>query len=177
MAQITPITSESLQAKVRQLLPSQVGFGEDLQASNVIIPMVDLTETATGSSLREDLQKALHIGGTEQLTNNTTDTIANVAGFYRVLITFVSKQTAGTDITGKLEITDGSTTRIILRYELDVSTGQYDVNVSNDIVVFLDSGQSLQQTSSQENMFISSYNRQIADINGNLVNPLGFTSE
>ena len=38
MPQITPITSEALQAKIRQLLPSQIGFGEDLQAQNVIVP-------------------------------------------------------------------------------------------------------------------------------------------
>ena len=59
MAQITQITSEALQATIRRLLPSQQGFGEDLQASNVITPIIDLTPTAEGSSLSENLSTAL----------------------------------------------------------------------------------------------------------------------
>ena len=49
MAEITSVTSEALQRKVRELLPSQRGFGEDLQAQNVIVPIVDLTRSAEGS--------------------------------------------------------------------------------------------------------------------------------
>lgn len=177
MAQITSVTSEALQAKVRQLLPSQQGFGEDLQAQNVIVPIIDLTETASGSSLREDLQKALHINGTATETVNATDVIANVAGFYRVFVTFVSKQTTTGDIVGRIEITDGTTTTVILKYKMDVSNGDYEVSNSNDFIVFLASGQELKQISNDGNMFINSYNRQIADSSGNLVNPAGFTAQ
>ena len=52
MSQIIPIVSEALQATVRRLLPSQNGFGEDLQASNVIVPIVNLTPSAEGTELR-----------------------------------------------------------------------------------------------------------------------------
>ena len=51
MAQLISITSEALQATIRRLLPSQQGFGEDLQASNVITPVIDVTPTAEGLSL------------------------------------------------------------------------------------------------------------------------------
>ena len=59
MSQIIRITSEALQATVRRLLPSQQGFGEDLQASNVITPVIDLTPTAEGSQLPIDFARAL----------------------------------------------------------------------------------------------------------------------
>ena len=49
--EITPITSEALQAVIRRLLPSQRGFGDDLQATNLITPIIDLTPTAEGSSI------------------------------------------------------------------------------------------------------------------------------
>ena len=51
MAQIINITSEALQATIRRLLPSQQGFGEDLQATNVVQPIIDLTPTAEGTVL------------------------------------------------------------------------------------------------------------------------------
>lgn len=56
MAQVKPVTSEALQATVRRLLPSQNGFTEDLQASNVIIPTLNLTPSAEGSELPLELR-------------------------------------------------------------------------------------------------------------------------
>ena len=55
------INSQTLETKVRQLLPSQggAGAGFDLSASTQIIPVIDVTESAEGSVLRADLQTAL----------------------------------------------------------------------------------------------------------------------
>ena len=57
------IKSDTLESKVRQLLPSQGGLGAgfDLSASSQIIPIVDLTESAEGSNLRIDLQSAISL--------------------------------------------------------------------------------------------------------------------
>ena len=83
MAQITSVTSEALQALIRRLLPSQQGFGEDLQASNVIIPIVDLTSTAEGSALTSNLQTAINFGGATAISLSAAGsaTLANVGGF------------------------------------------------------------------------------------------------
>jgi len=62
LPQIIRLTSEALQASIRRLLPSQQGFGLDLEATNVITPIIDLTPTAEGSELRQDLQSALAYG-------------------------------------------------------------------------------------------------------------------
>ena len=56
--EIITVNSEALQEQIRDLLPSQNGFGSELQASNVITPIIDLTATAEGSSLGTDLQTA-----------------------------------------------------------------------------------------------------------------------
>ena len=56
---ISSVTSEALQLKLRQLLPSQQGFGTDLSASDTIIPVIDLTQAAEGSGLPSYLQTAL----------------------------------------------------------------------------------------------------------------------
>ena len=60
---ISTVTSEALQLKLRQLLPSQQGFGTDLSASDTIIPIIDLTEAAEGSDVRETLQTAIAFDG------------------------------------------------------------------------------------------------------------------
>ena len=83
--QITSVTSEALQAQLRNLLPSQEGFGTDLMAQNVIVPIIDLTRAAEGSSVPQNLQTSLAFGSqTAFSANNSTVVIANTAGFYRV---------------------------------------------------------------------------------------------
>ena len=56
--EIITVNSEQLQTTIRNLLPSQAGFGSELQASNVITPIIDLTASAEGSSTPEFLQRA-----------------------------------------------------------------------------------------------------------------------
>ena len=83
---ISSVTSESLQLKLRQLLPSQQGFGTDLSASDTIIPVIDLTAAAEGSDVPIDLQQAIAFGSQTAFSAiNATVVIANTAGFYRIM--------------------------------------------------------------------------------------------
>lgn len=76
--EIITVNSEELQSLIRDLLPSQNGFGSELQASNVITPIIDLTPAAEGSGLRSDLQTALAFGSqTAFVANNSTVVIAD----------------------------------------------------------------------------------------------------
>jgi len=81
---ISTVTSEALQLKLRQLLPSQQGFGTDLSASDTIIPVIDLTAAAEGSDVPEFLQTAFGIGN-GSLFHNTADTqtVINNTGFWK----------------------------------------------------------------------------------------------
>ena len=179
MAQITSVTSEALQALIRRLLPSQQGFGEDLQASNVIIPIVDLTSTAEGSALTSNLQTAINFGGATAISLSAAGsaTLANVGGFWRIfgVGTYLQPNSATRKIT--FSITDGSTTKIVTGMGNPSSGGINGVqSVQFDFTIYLNSGDSATVTTEANCAFIGSV-RQVADINGNLLNPTGFTSE
>ena len=163
MGQEFIIKSPKLEDKVNQLLPSQGGFqpGVDLSASTTVIPIVDLTETAEGSDVRQDIQKAFSFNN---LTFNTTTTIINTTGYFRLFgcVNFSSTATG----TGRLAITDGLSVKNIL-----VLSGGGFNNFLFDFLVFLEAGDSIQAISSATNVAVRVSSRQIADINGNLVNP------
>ena len=178
MAQITNVTSEALQAQIRSLLPSQQGFGEDLQASNVIVPVIDLTTTAEGSSLGTNLQTALAFGSqTNFSASNGTSTIVSTPGFYRVIGTATLIRTAS-DESAFFTINDGSSGQNINAIKLDGGSDTGAVMVYPfDFVIFLRAGDSFRIFSSSVQVNVFGSVRQIADVNGNLVNPSGFSSE
>jgi len=178
MAQITNVTSEALQAELRQLLPSQQGFGEDLQASNVIVPIIDLTSAAEGTSVNETLQSAINFGGATTFdVTNTTTTVTSTSGFFRIIGNCTAVRSS-LDNTASININDGSSTKEVYAIFLDGgSGGGSPISVNVDFVVFLRSTDTLEvQTNNAEIRFRGS-TRQIADINGVLVNPVGFTPQ
>jgi hypothetical protein len=178
MAQITNVTSEALQARVRALLPSQQGFGEDLQASNVILPVIDLTNTAEGSGLPSYLQTALTLtDATTFSVNNTSTQIINTAGFWQINATFSSRASSSGNDIGDIRVSDGTTTKNVIRYQTDaVSTGgltsQYLV-----VVVCLSAGETITIVSNSDRMFVDGSARQVATLDGTLVNPTGFAPQ
>ena len=170
MAEEFFIKSADLESKVRQLLPSQGGLGAgfDLSASTQIVPIVDLTESAEGSNVRADLQTALSLDSctTFSVINATDTTLISNTGYFRVFGSMTS-QTGGQAIQFKL--TDGVTTKVILQFNVQ-STSAVVVE-QYDFVIFLTAGQSLTATSGSVNQKLVGVTRQIADIDGNLVNP------
>ena len=167
MGQEFIIKSQQLEDKVNQLLPSQGGFqaGVDLSASTTIIPIVDLTESAEGSNLRQDLQTSFSLNSiTATNINAATTTLVTTTGYFRVFGTFFSNGSA----TGSFKVTDGVTTKQVLHYQ---GTTSYLDNKFFDFIVFLKAGDSLIGESSAAACIIDVVTRQIADVNGNLVNP------
>ena len=73
MAQEFTINSSAIESKINQLLPSQGGFGAgvDFSASTMVIPIVDLTESAEGSDVRQDLQTAFSLNLTRTQNSRT----------------------------------------------------------------------------------------------------------
>tara|TARA_Y100000004_G_C8856356_1_gene387023 strand:- start:204 stop:713 length:510 start_codon:yes stop_codon:yes gene_type:complete len=163
------IKSSNLESKIRELLPSQGGLGAgfDLSASTQIIPVVDLTESASGSNLRADLQKAVDNATTNTVASNTTQTAISNTGFYQVHVQ-VANSTSGNCF---VEIFDGVTANNIRIYRGYSALTRY---AQDDFIVFLSAGLSLRITSSNSTSVIETFTRQIADINGNLTNPLNF---
>jgi hypothetical protein len=158
-------------------LPSQEGFGTDLMAQNVIVPVIDLTSAAEGSTVPEYLQTALAFGSNTGFTvSGTTSTIISNTGFYRVIGTASLKPSAGSNRESLFQMTDGLATIKIWELEIADSSNLNPVAVTYDFTVFVKSGVSLTATASSS-AIIAGSTRQVADVNGVLVNPSGFTPQ
>jgi hypothetical protein len=166
--EIITVNSETLQTQIRDLLPSQNGFGSELQATNVITPIIDLTAAAEGSGLPVDLSRAVAFGSQTAFNiSNATTTIANSPGFYRVFGTASSRGSGNQSVTWQLN--DGSTTKDIWALISDDH-----IVLEYDYIVWLAVGESIIGTSSASTTFLKGSVRQVADSTGTLVNPSGY---
>ena len=176
MAQIRQVVSESLQATIRRLLPSQQGFTEDLQATNVITPIIDLTPTAEGDVLDQNLQTALAFGSQTAFSSTTGGTtVANTPGFYRIFGASTNVADTSSFSNAKFNLTDGTTTKTIWNNNFNAVGGNGGNGIGFDFVIFLAAGESL-IAQHAVNGKINGSARQIADVNGNKVNPSGFVA-
>lgn len=167
--EIITVNSEALQTQIRDLLPSQNGFGSELQASNVITPIIDLTATAEGTGLRQDLQTALAFGSQTEFTAlNNTVTLANSPGFYRVVCT-AAVTSAGATLS--FEMSDGLSTKAVFTY---YSPGNSDDNEVVDLTFWLNNGITLSAKSDSTFGRLTGSIRQVADSQGQFVNPSGY---
>lgn len=173
MAQEFRINSSAIESKINQLLPSQGGSGAgiDFSASTMVIPIVDLTESAEGSGLRQDLQVSLsHNSVTSFNVNNTTSTLITTTGYYRVFGVAYVFQISGTPSEALFTLNDGITNKIIWNILTINTTVAGSFSTPFDFNVFISAGDSLTSTGTQFANIIGC-TRQIADITGNLVNP------
>lgn len=178
LPQLSSVTSETLQAQIRALLPSQDGFGADLAASNVIQPVIDLTAAAEGTSTPVDLLRSLSFGNaTSWEAVNQTTVIANTVGFYRIYGVSNLKALSSTNVANEIQLSDGLTTKKVWEHEartnaqLPISCLIFDFNV------FLASGESVSAVSDNSGARIYGTVWQIADVNGNATNPSGFSPQ
>jgi len=173
MAQEFTINSTALEDKINQLLPSQGGFGAgvDFSASTMVIPIVDLTEAAAGSGLREDLQKSLTLGNvTDFNINATTATIVNTTGYWRVFGTSYIVTSSSATRTATIRITDGTTTKNVFQNLQTGTVNNLMSQLSYDFIVKLQAGDSL-DGSCTPSSGLNGAVRQIASLDGTLINP------
>jgi hypothetical protein len=174
MAQEFTINSSAIETKINQLLPSQGGFqpGVDFSASTMVIPIVDLTETAEGSTVREDLQTALsHGSNTVFNVNNATTTIVNTTGYFRLFGAIACESGSSAVQEVHVILGDGSTDKIVYGVQIPASAEAGFFALDFDDVVFLKAGDLLKIKCTSSTTFRGS-TRQIADLDGNLVSPI-----
>ena len=171
------VTSEALQLKLRQLLPSQQGFGTDLTASDTIIPIIDLTAAAEGSDVPGYLQTALAFGSQNVFqANNNTVTIANSPGFWRITAFISIETSSGSSVGAFFDLSDGVSTKTI--FEIAGLGGSSTTKVEFvDFNVFLAAGESATVSTGSTEVFVRGSARQIGDSNGNLIQPSGFNPQ
>ena len=166
MAQEFTINSTAIEDKINQLLPSQGGFGAgvDFSASTMVIPTINLTETAEGGSTRQDLQSAFSFTSTNSflVANATNTTIISTTGYYKVQSGIVNT-TSG---SCSFNLFDGTTSK-----DLFVIAPSQKQAIFVEFIVFIGAGESLRGTASIAGVNLAGSFRQIADISGNLVNP------
>lgn len=165
------INSQELEDKIRSLLPSQggAGAGFDLSASTQIIPIIDLTESAQGSNVREDLQKSLSFDNVTAFNvSNTTSTIIVNTGYYRIF--GVANLNVATS-TGAISfiLNDGLSDKIIWSSSSLTSANGAETNTSFDFVVYLKAGDSCKLEITNAQSSCTGCTRQIATIDGELV--------
>jgi hypothetical protein len=168
------VTSEALEAKFRQVFPAQGGaeLVQDLFASGVIQPVIDFSNVAEGSVLAENLQTAWDFSTGSGNTSGSTDTWINNTGFWRIQgFAYINDGGSGSQYV-ELDLYDGSSAKSLFYFE-DDNSGEKYWQIFN-AVVFLRSGDSFRATANTTNTRVTGSWRQIADVNGNLVNPLGF---
>lgn len=174
---ITSVTSEALQRKIRELLPSQQGFSTDLSAQDTIVPIIDLTATAEGSGLPVSLQQAVAFGNasTFSVFNATTD-IITTPGFFRITCV-VNQQGTGTDQAADLNMTDGASSKVVWSsFITSAYTSSAVPNVNLDLIVFVNTGESVSWTCGNHSIARGSV-RQVASLDGTLINPTGFNPQ
>ena len=172
------VTDEALEKKFRDTFRAQGGaeLVDDLYASGVIVPVVDFTSAAEGSALRQDLQSAWDFATGHVLQDGAgTTTVTSNTGFWRISLN-TAVITDGTAVTTALQITDGTTTKDIWVFRTPAAVSAAVAVEADDFLVFIRAGDTLQVTSTSGNGRIAVEYRQIADVSGNLTNPLGFTS-
>ena len=173
--EIITVNSDTLESTIRDLLPSQNGFGSELQASNVITPVIDLTSSAEGSGLGLNLQTAIAFGSqTEFQAENSSETLASSPGFYRVVGAASNRGTTGINVEARFDMTDGSSTKTVWELATDNGTDSFMVSESFDLTFWLAAGQSLLAVSNNGRAIMSGSIRQVADSTGTIVNPSGY---
>ena len=178
MSQVIPVVSEALQSTVRKLLPSQFGFGEDLQASNVIIPIIDLTASAEGSAVGVSLQQALSFGSQTSVTaSNTTTVLANTAGFWKIDYNLHGASSGSAAGFAAIQLSDSLSTKNIVECTSKVTNNVDQSTANGTLIVYLDAGDSISCVSTSVRSVAFATARQVATTAGVLVNPAGFTPE
>jgi len=167
------INSQELQDKVSSLLPSQggAGAGFDLSASTQIIPIVDLTESAEGSNLRQDLQTALSFSSVTPFSvSNATSTLINNTGYFRVFGAIATQTSTTVSISNSFLLNDAVSTKAIWGIVTKITDNRTMLDDTFDFVVFLEAGDTL-TAQAGNNSTIKGSTRQIATITGELVDP------
>lgn len=172
------ITSEALEERFRQVFPAQGGSEliADLYASGVIVPTIDFTSVAEGSFLPESLQQAWDFATGNDVINNGTVNLITTPGFWLVDVSVVESAIGLPPATRlRLEIFDGITSRIIFAITSAQVPNNQTVAFEDKFVVFLRAGDTLRGISITTGATMHVWYRQVASVNGVLVNPLGFT--
>jgi|TARA_E500000081_G_C6124866_1_gene350171 hypothetical protein len=163
---------EAIEEDLNSNFPSQGQGNPPLyySLSEVVVPTYSINTVAEGSSLPENLQTAWDFSTGSVSVSSATSTVISNTGFWLVDFNIGCFNTGTSQVS--LIITDGASNKLIFRLNTDTSS---EYALSDRTVVFLRSGDSLTTTANANSIIDIAY-RQIASVNGTLVNPLGYSA-
>ena len=170
---------EAIEEDLNSNFPSQGQGNPPLyySLSEVVVPTYSINNVAEGSSLPEMLQTAwdFSTGLAEAFGNTTTTAISNPGFWLLNLFVEFDYATPGTQ-KGRVVIDNGISTKTIIQVtDLQNNTQNQTGIIEEKHIVFLRSGDSLKLDSDTALAMSMTY-RQIAAVNGDLVNPLGYSA-
>jgi hypothetical protein len=172
-----PFVSEDFQRAFRNQFPSQTSTGRDLHVSDIVIPVVDMSPVASGASLPLDLRFCRNRNTTAVGTSTTvgfTDVITTT-GFWgvNIMISGFGGQTAI-----EHQLSGGGTTQQISKVNAQQTSGDSFIQLES-FTVFIKAGDVLQYAYSENgtNGSFTGFYTQLADVNGNLVSPNGYSPQ
>ena len=136
-----------------------------------------MTNAAGEGTLPTYLQTAWGAGTQLTTVTNTSNVaIVSTPGFYKVDFTFLDNAAVSTTVN--INIFDGTTSKDVFSYNHGAigATNEFTQVIQQEFYVFLRSGDRLRGTAtSTANQPMRVVTRQVADLNGNLINPVGFS--
>lgn len=172
-----PFVSENFQRSYRNRFPSQTSTGRDLHVSDVVIPVVDFTPTASGTSLPRDLQEAMDYTTTAVTISSDTELTSNT-GFYKLNFSYTGDVTSDEAFSIFLKETSTGTNYIVYVSASSIvsATTTYQQSNITDFYVFIPVGYTLRANASGNHTGRVQL-KQIGDVNGNLTLPSGYTPQ
>jgi hypothetical protein len=170
-----PFVSESFQRAYRNRFPSQTSSGRDLHVSDVVIPVVDFTPSASGTSLPESLRFCRNLNTINTYSSGTTGfvDIVTTPGFWGIDIQ-IGVADAGGDVS--IFLYDGVTRTNINSLAFVNVSGTAQL-FKDQMITYVPAGYTGQwqvtlDTGSTLEAYV--YNTPLADVNGTLLDPYGY---
>lgn len=170
-----PFVSEEFQRSFRNSFPSQTQTGRDLHVSDVIIPVVDFTPTTSGTSLPLDLRWSYNTASSSiAFSSNTANyALISTSGFWALEI-FGASDGYITTLINIDQLGSGSLKQIKNYYSQGANS------FSDKFNVFLRPSDILKISFTEEGTTsgnLSINYTQLADVNGDIVQPVGYSPQ
>lgn len=147
--------------------------------SQTVVPTYAINQIAEGSGLPEQLQTAWDFSTGSNVVSNTTTTVINNAGFWKIDLIATTNDAARASVTdiARVIINDTATSNNIWQWSTVGASGTVPIALAEGhFTVFLRSGDLLQVFAAAASETVNIWYRQVATVNGTLVNPLGYSA-
>jgi hypothetical protein len=144
--------------------------------SEVVVPTYSINQSAEGSQLPESLQQAWDFSTGWNSAVSASQNIITNTGFWLVDASIILIFPAAGAITAAIRSTDGLSTKKIWEVTENQTTATISESFQWRGIIFVNTGETVSLYSSDSAARIQASYRQVAALNGDLVDPLGYSA-